>query len=121
MRDGGEWQGGAYLWSGYHLLPDTSSLAAGTAEELPAPPDGLTPEDGAVHGKVMIAGPDGKPVKGANGKPLTKPLAVDTPNAPAEEGSRAATTVDSERTITTDEDGNVTETVVIDMVRPYRN
>ncbi len=121
MRDSGEWQGGAYLWSGSHLLPDTSSLAGGTSEELPPPPDGISPEDTAVRGEVMLAGPDGKPIKGANGKPLTKPLAVDAPTASTDGGPSTATTVDDDRTVTTDEDGNVTETVVVDMVRPYHN
>ncbi|MDO0934544.1 hypothetical protein QQY66_23745 [Streptomyces sp. DG2A-72] len=117
MVDSGEWVGlNANVWSGYHLLPDTSSLAA-TAEDEPVVPDWLKNTDTSDDpASVPVIGENGEPVRNSDGSLFTV-----SPNLPEPTAAAIATAAQDpagERTFTKDADGSVTETVAGQLTRP---
>ncbi|NUW04033.1 hypothetical protein [Streptomyces sp. CAI 127] len=108
MRDGGVWVGKESVnWSGQHLLPDTSRVST-VRGAAPAAPKWATEKGlNKMPSKVAQVGRDGKLITDRNGNQVM----VDTAPPELDEKNAAA---GGKRTTTTDEYGNVTETVFID-------
>ncbi|MEU0112789.1 hypothetical protein ABZ137_03445 [Streptomyces bobili] len=119
MVDSGEWVGlNATVYSGYHLLPDYSELSTkAAAQSEPTVPDWFksadTSDDPAA---IPVADANGEPVRNSDGSLFTV-----SPNLPEPTAAAIATAAQEpagKRTITTDADGNVTETVAGQLTRP---
>ncbi|MFF2187851.1 hypothetical protein [Streptomyces sp. NPDC058155] len=113
MQDSGEWYGAdVSTWSGSHWLPDTSSRSA---TEAPPQPEWLkSGSQSKAPEAIPVADKSGKPVMRKDGSPL---MVAPTFPEPTEENG---TLTGGKRTFTTDEDGNITERVTVELVRPTR-
>jgi hypothetical protein len=119
MVDSGEWVGrNATVWSGYHWLPDLSEEStAAAAEDEPVVPDWLKNTDASDDpASVPVVDENGEPVRNSDGLLFT--VSPNPPEPTAAEIAAAAQNPVGERTFTKDADGNVTETVVLQLTRP---
>ncbi|MCC8341026.1 hypothetical protein LMJ38_34595 [Streptomyces sp. R1] len=112
---GGDWLGwDVDVYSGYHYLPDTTSVAS---RQQPTDPTWVA-EDGTVDrtkapARVHVAGKDGEPIVNSDGSLADVPFPGATPPGSATRASAA----EAERTVTV-EDGHVVETAVVPLKRP---
>lgn len=111
MRDSGVWHGSnAPIWSGSHYLP-AESLTTQPQGAAPPMPDWAKP-GGEKPDTVKVADRNGDLVRTEDGKPFE--IDFDMPAPTGGNGAKTGTT----RATTTDDDGSVTETVVVEFVRP---